>query len=393
MEGTSGINKLVEEKAQQLAAQQGSEGPGKTDSHDDKDENIIDPDKPGGDGGDDGGGDGGGTETPEAKAEREKLEAQAEAQKQIDKLSQEKVAGLIKEYGFDTEDELKEFLANAKKPAKTEEEKKKEEDLYAANLNSYAIQSGLMKLEDINQLNKLRSEDDEVLVFEKFTEEIREEILDDMPEDASEQDIQDRLKEEFEKAYPLDSKNKKAKQRAEEKIAREAKAIRAPLESSFKSAKEKYDDELAVRNEYPQYQKSMNKILDTSVPSKFSFYEGKEGEEDVKVEIDVSEDVKKEILETVRKNIVDQPETFLKHKKGQSEDLKNAVNQHVEYLLWQKLNQEGKKQMHEKLVSLGRRTGSNAGADNSFANNQAGAGSAAATVDPSKQVLDSTRKK
>lgn len=401
MEGTEAINKLVDERAKQNAAAAGGDNsdandPNKANSgtgDSNPDPNNPDPNAAKQDeGGDDN------AETPEQKKAREEEEQKVKAQQELDRLSSKKateqVSVLLKKYGFETEEELQEFLESSKKLPKTDEEKKKEADLYASNLNSYAIQEGLMKLEDINKLNKLTAEDDEVLVFEQFADEIREEILEDMPEDASEQQIEDRIKEEFDKAYPLGSSNKKARERAEARLKKAADEIRQPLQSSFNSAKQKYDDELSVRNEYPQYQKAMKSVLDSSVPNKFTFYQGKEGDEEVSVDIEVTEEVRNEILDTVRKNIVDKPETFLAHKKGQKEDLKKAVEENVEYLLWKKLNQEGKKQMHEKLVSLGKKAGSNTGADNSFATNKGDAGGDGnKSTDPKKEAIDSTRKK
>lgn len=386
--GTQAINSLVEQAAQNKKNPEPGQpaaggGAGNATPHGGK--AGLEKDQPGA---------GSPTETPEEKAQREAQELQ----QRIDAQATEKLQATFKELGFESLEEAREFLAEKKKPELTEEEKKKQEALYHTNLSSFAVEKDLMKLEDLNRLNQIKDMKDEDLVFDEFASEVEEEVMEELGDDATENDIAAKIREKFEQEFPVSSANKKVSERAEKKLKAAAQRIREPLESSFKRAKTEYDERVSVRNEYPKYEKSMQGILNSVVPSKIAFYSGKDGDEDVNVELDVPEDVKKEILASVTETVVKNHETFALHKQGKLDDIKAVINDHVEYQLWKRLSAEGKRVLAERFAkageSRGRKSGSNVGSQNSFAVNPAGGKTNEEGKPNAKQeVLDSTAKK
>lgn len=308
---------------------------------------------------------------------------------------------LLKETNFKTIDELKAHIAKKDSKEDTPEEKKRKDDVYRANLNNYAVENSIMSNDDIVKFETLKSKSDRDLVFEKFSQDIRGEIEDDLKAEnpaVTDEEIEKEIKEAFEIEYPVDSTNQKAKDRAANKIAKEAKDIRGPFESSFNEAKARFDEEVSVRNEYPGYQKAIKQVITEAIPDSHNFFKDKAGDKDddpdIPIDIQISEDDKKEILKTLQEKLQN-PQTFLLHKNGKVDDLKAMVRNELDYLLWKKYGDIGKKEIATKFLKVGMGKGSDTGAKESFATKQAKpeAVTKKSAADLQQEVIDSTRKK
>ena len=305
---------------------------------------------------------------------------------------QDAIEALLNETGFTSLEELKAAASRKVETPETPEEIKKKDEIYQANLAKYAVENNLMSLEDINKLQALKTSSDEDLVFKSFAEEAKDEILENLPDNATEEQILEAIKNEFEKQYPINAESERTRARAEAKLKKEAAELRKPLESSFNTVKSKFDDESSIRTAYPGYQSSMKTIVESAVPQKFSFFKGKDGDTEVVVDIDVAEDVKSKILETVRKEIVDRPETFLLHKNGKVDDVKAQISERVEFLMWKQLSETGKAKLAEVFEGIGRAK-SEAGAKESFASRSESGKTGVDQLTAAQEVLKSTRNK
>jgi hypothetical protein len=311
------------------------------------------------------------------------------------------IAELLKEHNLGSIDELKEFLTEkSKKPAdpETPEQIKKREDLYQANLVAFGVEKGIIKLEDVTKLETLKAKSDKDLVFESFAAEVRDEVEEKVKKEnplATADEIQEKIKEAFNEAYPVDSDNQKAKARAERKLLKEAKEIRQPLESSLTKVKADYDEHLSIQKEFPLYSKSITKMVTEAIPKNVSFFTTKDGDEDVPVVIEVSEADQKEILASLSA-AMEGVETFSLYKSGKSEEIKKMIQDRTEYHLWKKYGDVGKQKIAETFLSRGRKQGSTVGAENSFETNQAqnkGGSTKQTQASAEAQVIESTRKK
>ena len=299
---------------------------------------------------------------------------------------------LLEETGFGSVDELKEFLAKKKEPEDTPEQIQKKEELRKVNLAKFAVENNLMKSDDIHRLETVKNTADEDLVFNEFAAEVKDEILERLDDDAEEEDILAEIRKEFESEYPIHSKNEKQRARAEAKLKKAAAEIRSPLESSFNNASQRYDDEASVRAAFPKYQQSVSEILESVMPKSYSAISEKDGDEEIQIGVDITEDDRKAILDTVRKKI-DTPETFILHRNGKTDEIKTMVSDAVEYAVLKQFAATAHKKVAEAYYSRGLSKGS-VGAANSFAAQGSGSSSTAgSSLTAEQQILDSTRNK
>lgn len=300
----------------------------------------------------------GGSDAEKAAAETERLANEAKEK------GNEALNSLLKELEIENVDELKQRLQKKVEDKElTPEEKEKAENVYKANLQKYAVESGEMKLEDFHQLDTVKSKKDAELVFEKYLENWKEENPD------VEENVEDAAKADFELEYKLNSNNEKAKQRGVDRLAKDAKEIRTPLEESYNKVKESFDEEAEVRVTFPKFVKSLDKISAEVVPSKVEWFKGKDGEEDVSIEVDLSEEDRKEILDKVTKR-VQNPSTYQLFVGGKEDEIKSMVSEYADALVQKKVMENGNKKIAEMFLGRGIAKGSTTGAKNSFAVNQ-----------------------
>ena len=283
------------------------------------------------------------------------------------------VNDLLKELGLTDISELKEKL---KAPAKelSPEEKEKQESIYKANIQKFAVEKGEMKLEDFTKLENLKNKADRDLVYDNWLEDWKEENegSDDL-ENLDESEIAEKAKEDFEKEFKLSSTNEKVKAKGEAKLAKAAKEIRQPLESSYNKVKDEFDREDDIRKTYPDYDKTVRKFVNEKKKKKFDFYKGKDGEIEIPIDIELSKEDKAEIAENIAKKIQN-PETFSSYKKGELEALQKLAKTETDNFIFNKYKDEGLKRVAETFLSTGYKKGlakGGMGAKNSFAVNQA----------------------
>jgi hypothetical protein len=286
-------------------------------------------------------------------------------EKKADDLKEDPLKALFEKYGVKDEAELAEKLkAPEKEP--TPEEKEKADALYKADIQRFAVEKGEMKLEDFTKLENLKNKADKDLVFDNWLEVWKEENEDN--EDLEYLDQDERLakaKADFDKEYKLDSKNEKVKARGESKLAKEAKEIRQPLESSYNKVKESFDTELNIRKAYPEFDKTVKSFVKESIPDKYDFYKGKDEDEEIPIEIELSKENKVEI-ETIVSKIISNPDNFYKFNKDGKEALKSIVKTETDRFIAEKYREEGLSKMAEKFLQRGAAKAKQ-GATNSFA--------------------------
>lgn len=301
--------------------------------------------------------------------------------------AEDAVSGLLKELNIDSVEALKEKL-KPKDPVVEEgpEEKERKKNIYEANLQSYAVEQGVMKLEDFQKINTIKGKEDKDLVFDEFAAGYKEDNA-----AATDQEI----KEAFDLKYDLQSENPALKKWAEKQITKQAKLIREPLESSLNTAKKNYDEELGIRSTYPEYSKKIIGLVDEAIPTKVNVFKDKVGDEEIPVDVELTAEDRKEIAAEVLKEINNQS-TFSAYKKNDEAGIKKLIGEKVEAKLWStKYREKSLKKIADTFLRTGGKNGSTTGAENSFAAKQDIKTQTGPKTTQSKEdeVLDSFKKK
>lgn len=395
MAGTDAINKLVEEKAEEIKHQ--SETPEEKAAREaaaaETDEQKAAREAAAG------------AETAEQKAEREKKEKEAsvetpaqKAEREAkEKSSQEEPSW--KKAGFESEQEMLDFVSEKKKPAETEEEKKKREEREKVGVIAYAVEEGIMTTAQISELDALNKKEDFDLVYEGFVSDQRDEVAEDLEKELSrkptEAEIFEELQERFDKEYPVESEKEKVKQRAEARIKQEAERIREPLKSSFEKAKTRFSEEQAIKVVYPKYNKEVSGLIDSAIPKKVDYFSDKVGEEDVKCEVELTDDDQKFVRDKLIDKILKDEKTFSLFQKGDTAKIKEIIAEATEALVEKRVSLAGRKKIAEVYESRGLKKGSTTGAESSFATKQAQGNDSGKKdkVSAEQEAIAATRKK
>lgn len=218
---------------------------------------------------------------------------------------------------------------------KTPEELAKEKSLYEANLIQFAAANDEMKPEEFSKLSALQAKADQDLVFDRFAADHRE----DNP--AADED---EIRAAFEEEYKIKSTNEKTRARGESRLKKEAGEMRAPLVSSYEKVKNRFDNETQIRQSYPGYVQKIEDFASESIPAKMEIFNDKDGEEDVLVDMDLTDVQKKEITDTVSKAI-QTPENYALYKEGKLDEIKEKVKNITELVLWSKHRNEALKKL------------------------------------------------
>jgi hypothetical protein len=245
----------------------------------------------------------------------------------------------------------------------TPEEKAKQQELYDAELISYAVKEGKMKLEDFDKYKTVQKAADRDLVFEDWKTEFKE----DNP-DIDAEDFEEEAKRAFEQEMKLDSKNEKVKARAEAKLAKRAAELRSPHTSAYEKTRKDYDEERDLRQTFPNFTKKIEDFSKEFIPEKYEFFKTKDGDEDVSVALDITEADKKEIFNTVSKEM-QTPEIYTLYKQNKLEEIREIAKKKADDLVFAKSKEQGLKKIAEVFETRGKAKGA-IGAKNSFALNQ-----------------------
>lgn len=202
----------------------------------------------------------------------------------------------LKEFGFDTPDQLKQHLRQFKENNIPDEEKKKKADQEKANFIKYSTDQNLMTVDEINQAELLQKKADRDLVYENWLPAWKEE---NPGLEVSE--IERLSKIDFDEEFKLNSTNEKAKSRGEARLAKEAKDLKSPFESKLNTAKKGYDDFKSMRAEYPIYKQFLTDLVTELTPDTLTLFKGKVKISDDKVEVSDKEGDDVEIPVTLTK--------------------------------------------------------------------------------------------
>lgn len=266
----------------------------------------------------------------------------------------------LKEFGFDSPEAAKAFLAEQKAKNIPDEEKQRKEQIEKAELIKYAAENDLMKVEDFNTYESLKVKADRDLVYERFAKELKEED----PE-LSDEDI----KEEFETEYKINSANEKRKAKGLERLQKEAGEIRTPYEAKFQTATSQYNETKELKAQYPKFATFVDNLIG-SISDKYTVLKVKEGEEEVAIDIELT----KEDRDAISKAFKNEKTFYAFFKGGEAglNDLKTKISQKIDgYIKTSKFDVAVNK-VAETYKGIGVKAGSNVGAENPFAlvNNQ-----------------------
>lgn len=306
---------------------------------------------------------------------------------------------LLKKFNVDTVEELEEKFSQKEVKVLTAEEKAKEDEIYEARLKLFAVEKGIGKAEDFDQLKTLKSKQDAELVFEDYLKDWKEDNPDAKPVEGetTEEDILKAAKEDFEKEYKLNSTSATVKAKGVARLAREAADKRTPFEEKYNEAKEQFDETTDLRENLPKFIKGLQGIASEVVPEKIEWFRGKDGEEELPpIEIPLSEDDRKEILEKVAKRL-ERPENYKLFKEGKLDTLKEGISEYAEYLVSKKTKELGNNKIAEFFLGRGMDKGSKVGAEQSYATNQGAQGAhqkqQSSKTDAEQEVLKQFGKK
>ena len=195
----------------------------------------------------------------------------------------------------------------------------------------------------------------EVLVFDaSITKE-------DNPEITDNEELIEAAKDEFNTEYKLDSKNEKLKERGLARLTKDANEIKSPFESKIKNAESVYSEEKKLKAEFPKFNSFIEDAIKRNTAPKVTLFKGKEGEEEINIEIDLT---KEDMAEIVKR--ISTPNTYSKYTQD-----KEAVNKELDSKIqsWLKANkfEETIQKAAEKYKEIGAKSAPRVGATAPFA--------------------------
>lgn len=283
-------------------------------------------------------------------------------------------------------DELSQFKEQTlASTSKTAEQIAQEADVDDANFRKYSVESNLMKNSDFSAYESVHARKDEDLVFEDFSKQYKE----DHPE-VSDEDIETQTRVAFENQYHINSQDKTLKTKGEKLLKKEAGDLRIPVESVYNKAKENYEERKAIAAKHPEYVKFFDGVVKEILPSKITIFTGKEGETEIPIEVEITEEDRKAVEEKFFKSA----KTFSRYISGKPEDVKGELSSKINSFIRQRKMEEAFSQTWEKAHGIGVGKGSEVGAGQPFSlvrgNKDAGV---VVEENAKKQVVDSTRRK
>jgi len=297
----------------------------------------------------------------------------------------------LKSYGYDSPEALKTFLQKQKEESITPEEKLQKENIEKANFLKYGTEQKLITVDEYNAFENIKSKSDQDLVFESFLKDYKE----DHPEITDEKELSEAAKDDFDYEYKLkDGVSESAKKKGLAKLARDANDLRAPFESKVVSAKSKFEEttsqEKLVKDNYPKFEKFLKESIVKNTPDKTVLYKAKNGEEEVPVEIELTQKERDAMFKEFST-----PKTFREFLDKKPEEVQAILDKKMQG--WVKLNKfdEVNAKTFEIAKGIGTKEGSNIGAENSFPlrNNTNAIVVTSETLAESNDKLSNARKK
>lgn len=296
----------------------------------------------------------------------------------------------LKGYGLDR-DQFKALLQSHKENSIPAEQKQKEEQLRKADLIKFAAENDLMKVEDFNTYESLKSKSDRDLRFDTYLKEWKEEN----PDITDADEITSQAKIDFETEYKLNSDNAKQRERGEARLAKEAAELRNPYTSKYEQAQSSYQERKAMEGKLPEFNKFIDTLIEKCTPEKLSISKVKDGEEEVGIEVELTAADRKELAEKFRT-----PKTFLAYsKETDPAKLEPAITKKINGFLKEKYFDNVVSKTFELGKGRGVVKGSNIGAEQPFSvirgNNQSPSGKEnnAMTLEQSNDKIAAARRR
>lgn len=291
----------------------------------------------------------------EVATNEQQVQAAAEVDQSVEKV--ELTLEQLKQWGFDSKEQMDEHFAKIKESQKPEEEKKKQAELDEIDFRKYAVEKDLAKVEDFETYGKLTAKEAKDLVWEKHLQEFKE----DNPEIEDEAELLSAAKDDFNKTYKLEGFSEKQKERGLAKLSKEAKELISPIESKITKAKEDYSNYKHAVKTYPDFEKTVLAKVKETTPEKLLAYKFKDGEEEIAVEIDLTEEDRKNMAKSFSSN-----KTFYKFNNEPKDKFEKELVDKMQSWLWVNKKAEITKALVEQGINVGRKKGSDIGAENPF---------------------------
>lgn len=210
----------------------------------------------------------------------------------------------------------------SKEPEKTPEQIAKEAEVEKSNFIKFAVENDYFKVDDLTKHEALKAKSDADLVFEStFLPQFKE----DNPEIEDEAELLQAAKDEFATEYKLNSDSEKAKKRGIERLAKEAGSIKSPFESTYNKAHEKYTQEQGVAKQVPDFNKTVDSIVDKNMPSKITVFELQEGDEKTAIEIELTDTDKADITKILKSH-----KTFYQYVDKSPEEFEESISKKIQ---------------------------------------------------------------
>ena len=275
--------------------------------------------------------------------------------------------------GFKSFDELKQHFNKPAEP--TEEEKQQNAHREKADFLKFGTDEKLITVDDFQQYEAVKAKQNADLVFENF----KADYLEDNP-DSDDADAEYAFKQQ----YHLDSDNPTLKRRGEKILAKEADELRKPFEDKHNTAWSKYQERNELNKNVPKWNSFVDEKVSKVVPAKLKAFEKKIGEENIAIEIELSDADREEIANKFKLNI----KGYDLFTKGDTAKLNAELDRKINGYIQEKYAEQVKEQIFEKGIEEGRKKGSNVGATAPFALVQNGG---VVRTLPSKDVLEQMR--
>lgn len=281
-----------------------------------------------------------------------KDEVKAEIPKQI--ISDDE----LKSYGFDSGESLKIFLAKQKELNISDEEKDKKANIEKADFIKFSAENDLLKVEDYNQYETIKSKTDIELVRQRDFEEFKA----DHSDITDEEELKEAFEEDFNYEYKLNEGiSEAAKKKGAAKLAREAKEIRSPFESKITEAQSKYNENKQIKETYPKFEKFITESITRNTPDKMVVFKTKDGDDEIEIDIELTQADREAMAKSFKT-----PKTFHQFTTAKPEEIQAILDNKMNG--WLKLNKfnDINEKVFEHAKGLGVKKGSNVGSENPY---------------------------
>lgn len=255
----------------------------------------------------------------------------------------------LEDNGLASEDELKERLAASGKKPESPEDVDKRNRVYRASVDKFAQDNGIITREEILALENMKAATPEDVVWPKFKEEW---LVEHPDHDKATVDEDARL--DFEAQYHLNSENKILRQKGEKMLQRDREEIVGPLEQKYADAETQYNERNTQQDQIVGFAGLLKSAIE-GAPKQIEFGEG---DDKIVYQLDGKLDVK-ELDEFLTRQ--DLWEKYLN-----KEDIKDELNELVEFFVWKKNNKEIANVIRNSGYSAGLKEGSKVGASAPF---------------------------